>query len=318
MSRSAPRAPAPRHPLLDPTLDRLSPVERDQLGTHKPLQNGTVSPFRYVPAEYWPSIRGHLLTRSRRAAARGCPDTPLAARMTAYTPGETLHLLQEPAVVAWHRRMATFDVPACDAQGRPYERIAFVPCAKTKPWDTATTGLYGSYNAIRAHVRAGRLPPVYFVTISEPLGIVPEAHWGDFPQYDNPGLFTNEVLRSGGLMTADWPALTPAGEKFIIPFDPAAYATAIATLGGVIANFMRHTQQRRPELTWVSFVENMDASLSTHGDMLNHATAAVPVLAAADRHAKKAETRIPPTEHIANILGGRPAPAKRRGARPSR
>lgn len=294
-----------------PSFDRLSDVERSQLGVQKRLQTGGLSPFRYVPAEHWPTVRAHLLGMSRRAAARGLPGVELAERMTAYTPGETLHLLREPEVSAWHQQMAATTLPAEDRHGRAVENVIFVPCAKTKPWDTARSGLYGAYNRVRARMAAGELPASHFVTISEPLGVVPEARWGDFPQYDNPGLFRNEMLRAGGLMTADWATVTPAGEKFIVPFDAAAYDAAVDTLAGVIARFVAANAHLHGRVRWLSFVGNMQGDLSTHSDMLQRAAALTPFpeLVA---HDKKAETRIPPDEHIAAVLTGGPRPASRR------
>lgn len=299
MAVSLPNHPSRLRGVATSPIERLSATEQAQLG--QPV--GGRSKFRYVPLEHWGAVRDYMLAASRKAAVKNGTAEELPARMTAYTPGETLALLDEPEVRAWHRTVRRHELPLTDARGRPIERLVFVPCAKTKPWDTATRGLYGAYNAVRARVASGELPATTFVTISEPLGIVPEADWGRFPQYDNPGLFRDEYMRCGGIMTADWPRVTPAKEKFIVPFDPAAYTTAVDRLADVIADFLATNAPRFPHAQWISVVGDLHGELSTHTDMLTRALARcgaqAPAIAA---HPKKAAARRAPEEHIATLL----------------
>lgn len=99
---------------------------------------------------------------------------------------------------------------------------------ETKSWADTPQGLYRAYNRICAD----RPPGVFFATISEPLGIVPETRWADFPAYDNPGLFSSTVQRSG-LFTRDWPAVMRMTRRKI-PYDSAAHAQAFAILGNIV------------------------------------------------------------------------------------
>lgn len=282
------------------SFSRLSEAERAQLGTHKILSTGRNSEYRYVPEDLWPTVRSHLLTQSRKAASRYLNGYELPERMTAYTPGETLHLLREPEVVSWHAAAPSFQIPEADALGRPIRTVALVPCAKTKPWDRCGIGLYAAYNAIRRRVERGETEPLYFVTISEPLGVVPQNRWGDFPMYDNPGLFACEVQRSG-MFKKDWESLEGVGYKYVVPFDQNAYDRAIDVLAGVISSFVRAALERDPSLRFVSFVEDLHGK-STHSDMLDRANALVPFLDQGNRYPKKAKSRTSPEEHILSVL----------------
>ena len=199
----------------------------------------------------------------------------LEPHMTAYTPGETVHLLQEPVIKAWHRDIAKFKVPA------KYSVIVFVPCAKTKPWDTATRGLYKDYNKLR-HEH----PDWFFVTISEPLGIVPQTLWGDFPQYDNPGLFRNHAQRCG-LFTSDFKKFFGYTQRFKTPFDEEAYTASIQTLAQPIRQFLTNHAGR----TILSFVEDFSGA-STHSDMLTAAGFTGP------RFFKRQQPRSAPYEYV--------------------
>lgn len=281
---------------------RLSESEKAQLGKRKILQNGKLSDYSYANEREWPVLREHFLSMSRAAAARYKDGFELPDRMTAYTPGETLSLLEQPEVKAWQRRMKTFTIPRTDEAGRPYEIVAFVPCAKSKPWDTQRVGLYGAYNEVRRAVREGSLPATYFVTVSEPLGVVPEEHWGDFPMYDNPGLFKNESLRASGMMTTDFAEVDGLDGKVIVPFDEEAYRTAISQLGGAIGAFMRHNQKVNPNLVWCSFVEGLESVPSTHSEMLDAAARITGALEKSRRFPKKAATRTRPVEHLTGKL----------------
>lgn len=260
-----------------PPAVRLSAGERAQLGQPKPLKNGKQSSYRFVPKDRWDEVRALLLARSKKS------NPSLDPALTAYTPGETRALLSHPEIRAWHARMRAFDIPP------EFDTVAFVPCAKTKPWDGLRSGsLYGAYNAIRDRVQASDAPKVFFVTLSEPLGVVPETHWGDFPQYDNPGLFRCDAQRSG-LFTGDW-LEGPFGEKLIIPFDDAAYRASIDALAQVISDFAaRNAEGRR----FVSFVEPLSGPPGTHSEMLDRAAAILgrPIVAPADRHPKSDRPR---------------------------
>ena len=262
-------------------LPTLNDVERAQLGTTRYLKDGSESAASYPPARLWPRIRAHLLARSRHA------NPLLDGELTAYTPGETLELLGHPTVRAWHRAAARFRVPD------RYSAIVLVPCAKTKPWEGAAASrstLYSAYNAIRAE-----RPDLYFVTISEPLGIVPMDRWADFPQYDNPGLFRDDALRSG-MTSAEW-AASPFGRRYALPFDEAARAQSIAVLGDVVAGFLEHHGGRRI----IAFVDSLDGPESTHGEMLDHAIARSGV--AVERHAKRGAPRVSPLPYLRDVLG---------------
>jgi hypothetical protein len=262
----------------------LSSIERTQLGTSKILKNGERSEFKYPSHREWVRLRKILVARSKKS------NPLLDPEFTAYTPGETLKLMKKTKIREWHKKMANWKVPA-DA-----EWIVFVPCAKTKPWDDATIGLYGNYNQIRAMRDDGKIGKVYFVTISEPLGVVPEDFWGTFPHYDNPGLFSEEAMRSG-LMTADWPSIGFPNKR-IVPFDAVAYKHAIQKLGEVIAKFLRANSNKK----FVSFVEDFDG-VSTHSDMLN--TAGNMIGASIDlsrRFTKRPAPRQQPKEHILRVF----------------
>jgi hypothetical protein len=180
-----------------------------------------------------------------------------------------------------------------------YDTVAFVPCAKTKPWAGATSGIYKSYNRLRHE-----FPRVYFVTISEPLGVVPQDLWDDFPQYDNPGLFRDPVQRSGGMFTSDWRELFGVSSRLETPFDPGDYDVAIGRLAGVIHGFVENN--RRPGMRFLSFVEDHDfdpnrKSVGTHSDMLNRAN----VIDAGARFRKRGAPREEPYEYLRGILAAR-------------
>lgn len=248
-----PAAPAP----AVGAYDWLSAGEVKQLGQFKQLQNGKLSDAKHIGKKDWPKLRSLLVARSLKANPR------LNPALTAYTPGETLNLMKAPEIAAWHEKAKTFKIPA------KYKTVIFVPCAKTKPWVmpyAKKSKLYKAYNEIRELSRAGKIAPVYFVTVSEPLGLVPEDFWNDFPQYDNPGLFKDDSQRSG-LLTKDW-SKTPFKRKKIIPYDERAYGQAIDGLSGVIADFLKNNQ--RTGRRFLSFVENPDGG-GTHSAMLDQA-----------------------------------------------
>jgi len=158
------------------SYEKLTDVEKNQLNE-----------VGYVPYDLWPVFRKFLLERSMAG------NSSLNPELTAYTPGETLHLFNHPIIKTWHNKIVNYKI-----EGN-YTKFIFVPCAKTKPWENASRGIYKDYNKLRTiH------PEYFFITISEPLGIVPQTLWKNFPQYDNPGLFKDPVQRSGGLFTRDF------------------------------------------------------------------------------------------------------------------
>jgi hypothetical protein len=233
----------------------LSPYELSQLGTSI---KGQKSPTEYVPKEDWPRLRKLLVMRSMEGN-RLLKDPTL----TAYTPGETWHLLQHPTVVEWHNKIANHTIPD------GYDTVIFVPCAKTKPWGINTCGrskTYKDYNQIRKEYGN-----VYFVTISEPLAIVPQDMWEEFPQYDNPGLFIQSKMRSD-LATQEWKTLfrdRGLDKLMLIPFDQSMYDKCVAKLGSVINAFVTNIHKQNPNLKMLSFVKDHGDERS-HSDMLSH------------------------------------------------
>lgn len=258
----------------------LSEPERQSLGQPKRLRNGQLSAFRHPQPGAWHELRRYLVHRSRRA------NPELETGLTAYTPGETWGLLHHPTVTRWHQQMSQLVVPS------QYRAIAFVPCAKTKPWigpAVARSQLYSAYNRL-----AQEFPEIFFVTVSEPLGVVPMTRWGNFPQYDNPGLFHDDSLRSG-MTTEQWLA-SPFARKLIIPFDEAMYSRCIASLGTVIAGFMR----RNRRLPMVSFVDSTSGPPTTHTAMLQHAESRSGI--AIHHFAKKPVAHTSPYAYMRQIL----------------
>lgn len=232
---------------LGGTVPCLSEAEMRQLG--QPSNSREIP----TPGE-WKNVRRFLVEKSLKR------NPELDPTMTAYTPGETLDLMEKPAVREWHQKMRDFKLPD-DA-----DLVVFVPCAATKPWEGATRGIYKSYNQLRDEMGKGEFPRAYFVTVSEPLGLVPEEHWSDFPSYDNPGLFRNDSARAGRTTTREW--LETFGKNYVIPFDDQAYDQAIDGLAGVIADFAANNQKEGR--VFLSFVDDPNG-LSTHTDMLQRA-----------------------------------------------
>jgi hypothetical protein len=251
----------------------LSEIEINQLGQP-----------RYISKEMWPQFRKWLVERSQAS------NPQLDPNLTAYTPGETLALFSHPEIAKWHQEVVHYKVPP------EYKMVAFVPCGKTKPWANAARGIYKSYNRIIKDQRY----PVYFVTVSEPLGIVPSSLWSDFPQYDNPGLFKDDTQQSGGLFTSDWQKYFHTGKQKM-PFDPAAYQQCIEILGNIIKKFI----ENNPQVQYVSFVEDKMFKVSsnnvgTHSAMLSHTGKLDP----AHRYLKRAAPREEPYSYVDQSLSG--------------
>lgn len=247
-----------------------------QLGTKR-------TSLRVVTLNEWLIVREHMLNASVKRGA----DPELCA----YTPGETLDLIRHPEIEAWHKRAMGWKLA-------PWVKIVcFVPCAKSKPWTEKATRrslLYKAYHKIIKRRERGdpALQGVFFVTISEPLGIVPETLWHDFPKYDNPGLFKNSAQQSG-LFKSDW--LKLVGAARFLPFDHKAYHKSIILLGSVIQSFMGNN----PDVNWVGFVDSRDYTKSTHADMLDKVTGHD-----IKRYRRMIKPRTWPYEHIRNTLKG--------------
>jgi hypothetical protein len=163
--------------------------------------------------------------------------------------------------------------------------VIFVPCAKTKPWKNATKGIYKSYNKVINESNND----IYFVTISEPLGIVPQDNWNDFPQYDNPGLFKDVVQRSGGLFTKDWNELF--GKRYKLPWDQIAYDKAIDIFAEKIKTFVNNNKKEGRK--FISFVGD-EKLVGTHQDMVNRSG----VIPKEYQFLKRAEARAEPYDYI--------------------
>ena len=230
----------------------VSEYELKQMGKRKRTYN-------YVSIDEYKILRPYLVQKSLARASKNKAD--LDPTMTAYTPGETLHLIRHPKVQEWSASMRDFKIPD------KYEIVIFVPCAATKPWGFSCKGdFYPWYNKIRLQVQESKIRPIYFVTISEPLGVVPEDFWETFPQYDNPGLFKDTALQSG-MMTSTW-SKSPLGSKREMPFDDQACEKAIKILGKQISCFIKNNFNHR----FISFVEHANPkSLSSHSRMLSEA-----------------------------------------------
>jgi predicted RNA-binding protein len=243
-------------------LNEVSDFEKDQMGTIKKSKNGKELTYNYVSQEEWPALREYLVKKSLKN------NPSLDPELTAYTPGETLKLLDHPKIKAWFKKMINFRIPD------KYGLVILVACAASKPWGQGCKGeFYPSYNQIRKEeeLKTGEeSKPSYFVTISEPLGVVPQDFWNDFPQYDNPGLFKDTAQQSG-METKDW-AESPLQSKIKreMPFDDNAFNRCIEILGIVIGKFIKNN----PNHEYISLVEQVNPKkISTHSKMLDIAQA---------------------------------------------
>lgn len=224
---------------------KLSDVERSQLGIAK----GGKSAKNYMSADDWIVIRDYHL----RSRLNTNPETD--PNLCAYTPGETLDLLNHPIIKNWFSMVEKFKIP----DGK--EKVIFVSCAASKRWGENTKSPdYQCYNILRKENSK-----IYWVTISEPLGIVPEDHWDDFPFYDNPGLFTS----MGQVPNKFWLNKMGKQTSFAYPFDQNAFNECIKILGNVIKKFYDFNKQINPNLKFISAVET-PSEKSTHSRMLDH------------------------------------------------
>jgi len=227
----------------DEILSKLSDVERSQLGTPA----GGTSARSYMSEDDWVLIRDYTL----RKALEKNPDTN--PELCAYTPAETLKLLDHPIVKNWFKMVERFKIP------ENKEKVIFVSCAASKRWGENTKSQdYQCYNIIRK-----RDSKIYWVTISEPLAIIPEDHWDDFPFYDNPGLFKDR-----GIATKEWIGMMGKQGSYLYPFDVNAKRECINILGNVIKNFYEFNKKLNPNLEFKSAVETRTEK-STHSEMLD-------------------------------------------------
>lgn len=237
----------------------LSDKEREQLGTPHPT-----SRFDYIDAEKWEKVRSERAaikenSKSYKQTSEFIKDPEL----TAFTPGETLDLLSHPKILEWFDKINNYRIPS------EYKHIILVPCAASKPWGAncpASGKYYKAYHDIKKSLgEEGKL--AFWVTISEPLGIVPEDMWDSFPGYDVPGLFKDPSQRMNGMTTKDWVEMF--GEKFSTPFDIEAYNAAIKKLGSVIGSFIKNNDM--PGRRWISFIKGTKGKVTTHTEMINEA-----------------------------------------------
>lgn len=251
---------------IEERLNLLSNVERQQLGTEG-----------YPDISSWTQFRMFLEERSQVS------NPLLNLENTAYTPAETLKLMQKEPIKDWLDNVKKLKIP------ENADIVIFVPCAKTKPWKDAPRGLYKSYNKIINE----NSDNIYFVTISEPLGVVPQDNWSDFPQYDNPGLFKDVVQRSGGLFTKDWQE--HFGQRYKLPWDQNAYEQSIDILAEKIKIFVNNNQKNGRK--FISFVGD-ENSIGTHQDMVNRSG----VIPKEYQFLKRAEAREEPYAYIKSNL----------------
>lgn len=254
----------------------INEFELSQLGTVK--DNG----FPYIKSlNEWLEFRKLLVAKSKKRN----PDH-FDENLAAYTPGETLKLLNHKEIVNWFKYLENFSIPD------NVEAIVLVPCAASKPWfnhkNVNKSLLYKSYNQIINDVEQEKFNKVYFLTISEPLGIVPQSNWHDFPKYDNPGLFKDDFLRTG-LVKTDWEK-TFLGAKHVLPFDDNAYQQCIEILAKVIEKTLS-----KINVPIVSFVDAKEHT--THGHMLDTVQNYNPDIKI-HRYMKKEMARTSPYEYM--------------------
>lgn len=260
-------------------MTKLNNIEKNQLGQLK-------GNFPYIKnLTDWNLFRDFLVQKSKKRN----PDH-FDENLSAYTPGETLELLQKKEIQDWFKTLQDFNLP------ENIEGIILVPCAASKPWkdhkNVNKSKLYKAYNQIIEEVKNKEFPNVYFLTISEPLGIVPQELWKSFPKYDNPGLFKDDFLRTG-LVKTDWNK-TFLKEKHALPFDEEAYIQCIEYLSIVIQKFLQTKCKNIPIISFVDAKEH-----TTHGDMLDHVSLDIKIT----RFMKKEQARSSPYDHLKeNIL----------------
>lgn len=183
----------------------------------------------------------------------------LKETMTAYTPSETVHLIKSAPVQNWFKKMRDFKLP------ENVEKIVFVPCAKGKRWDKQSIKRFSSSTYRLYHELIEQYPEIYFITISEPLSVVPQDHWMDFPLYDNPGLFEKDIPLQTDLWTKDWKTLEVDfkrnGKRFV-PFGKKSKDIAIKMLADQMVAVMKNIMQDR-EFEFISMVCDVNPKKKT-------------------------------------------------------
>lgn len=258
----------------------LSKTELAQIGTT--ASNG----YPYIPdLKSWQEFRQFLVNKSKKRN-----NDHFDENLAAYTPGETLKLLDKKEIQDWFTSVKKFKV------SNDYKAIILVPCAASKPWvdhkNVNKSKLYKAYNQIINEINSGDFPKVYFMTVSEPLGLVPQSKWKNFPKYDNPGLFKDDFLRTG-LIKTDWDK-TFLKSKHLLPFDDKAYLQCIEKLSGVIGHTL--SKQNLPIISFVDAKEH-----TTHGHMLDMALEKFSDLQIT-RHHKKNKARSNPVDYIKETI----------------
>jgi predicted RNA-binding protein len=244
---------------LDKIAIPLSEIERDQLGTSKPG-----SKYDYISSEDYDTLRESFVEKKKDTRSYKTTDEfgPIDPELTAYTPGETLDLLKHPKVVEWFDMISNYDIP------EEYEHIIMVPCSASKPWGKtscpSSAKYYKAYHRIKDRLNE-QDKKAFWVTISEPLGIVPETHWDSFPAYDNPGLFKDVSQQMSGMTRKDWD--DRFGERYNPPFDEKAREESMDILGDVISKFIGRNQ--RDGRKWISFIDATKGKLATHREMVD-------------------------------------------------
>ena len=305
-------------------LDKLNREEINQLGkkrmslkTGNPIAGNVISKENL--AKIWKQgfekSKARYDKAKKRLAENGVFIPELTIDRYAPTPASTLELFKLSDIAQWHLDMADFVIP------ESYDTIAFVPCAASKPWCGVTDEktlyskerrkLYPSYNRIREMFDKGAVGKnfkrVYFVTVSEPLGVVPQDRWHNFPAYDNSGLFTN-VSQQSGFSTKQWLNLSKekggTGTKQLFPFDEKAYKKAIGILGEVISNFIQTNKQNNPDLKVISFVRD-NGDKGSHELMLDAASefAGETIVSEDNNFAKRQASGTSPEVLLKKVLG---------------
>lgn len=275
----------------------LSQKELDQLGEENPN-----SSFKYIDKDRWSQLRESLVSKKPSRSYIETDTFTYDPELTAYTPGETLSLLDNPKIKNWFSKIEEFKIPD------EYKHVILVPCAASKPWGVSCPSsgkYYKAYHDIKRSLNESGAK-AYWVTISEPLGIVPEDMWDSFPGYDVPGLFKDPSSRMSGMTTKDWNEMF--GEKMSPPFDSSAYSEAIRRLGEVISTFIENNiiEGRR----WISFVKGTKGKVTTHTEMISEATSFLKgkgIDWSHDEHTKEMDSPGHPTrsriyDHIHSIL----------------
>jgi hypothetical protein len=231
--------------------EEVSKVEREQFGKPHPTRS-----HPYISeTDMDDLVETHIskLKKNKNYKMELDPD------LVALTPGMMLAVINGPKVQEWFEFISNYDIPD------RYKYIILVPCAASKPWgkDSCSGHYYPAYNNIKEEYR----DEAFWITISEPLGIVPETHWDNFPAYDAPGIFRDPTMQVGGMHKKEW--VKRYGDRFNPPWDEKAREKVMSILGGVIAEFVSRNQKDGRK--WISFIDqhNTKGKLTTHREMVD-------------------------------------------------